>query len=110
MLRFIRGIPFDFLDDADKLDKEKAISISHEYSLWNSAFNDLKDEIIMKINKQYFDIAWAFDNFTDFKQKLKKYMGNFAKTRKIDITSHLCMEHFKKIKNIVKKIKIGISI
>ena len=97
--RFIHSGPFEFLDHDVKLDKEKAISISREYSLWNSAFEDLKDEIIMKINKQYFDFTWAICNFTDFTQKLKKYMGNFAKTRKIDITSHLCMEHFKKIKN-----------
>jgi hypothetical protein len=53
----------------------------------------------MKINKQYFDIAWAFNNFTDFKQKLNKYMDNFAKTRQIDVYSILYLNHFEKIKN-----------
>ena len=97
--RFIHSGPFEFLNHDVKLDKEKAISISREYSLWNSAFEDLKDEIIMKINKQYFDFTWAICNFTDFTQKLKKYMGNFAKTRKIDVHSILYLNHFEKIKN-----------
>ena len=92
---------YDYDNGINTCDNE-ADCMSREHKLWYEAFEDLKDEIIIKINKKYVDIAWALDNFTNFKTELSNYMNVFAKTRQIDITSPLCLEYFEKIKNNIQ--------
>ena len=75
------------------------VCLSRDHKLWLQAFEDLKDEIIMKINKQYFDIAWVIDNSTEFTQKLNKHMDNFAKTRNLDFTDTIYINHLAQLKN-----------